>query len=71
MENTITVSNPLTSIDQLEPFDVVGFDADHTIVRYKVDKVIKLIIQCFVKTLKAHCTGYEEIDSIPDNPDFR
>ena len=62
------LKNELTSLDQLGEFDVVGFDADHTLVRYKVQELTKMIDAAYMKTLLEHCEGYpEDIETLFDD----
>ena len=46
MENYPLLENELTSLDQLGEFDTVGFDADHTLVKYNVREMSIMIDKC-------------------------
>ena len=35
----VTLANELTSFDQLGHFDVIGFDADFTLVKYNTNEM--------------------------------
>ena len=60
-KSLIHLKNELKSLDQLGEFDVIGFDIDHTIVRYNVSSTIRLAEKWFMTTLMDEWEGY------PDN----
>mmetsp|Transcript_34513 Transcript_34513/g.39937 ORF Transcript_34513/g.39937 Transcript_34513/m.39937 type:complete len:186 (+) Transcript_34513:33-590(+) len=67
-KESIHLKNELKSLSQLGDFDVIGFDADHTLIRYNVKDLAVMIDKCFVSTLCEECKGYpEEIENFPED----
>ena len=60
-KNLIHLKNELKSLEELGEFDVIGFDIDHTLVRYNVANLARIIEKWCMKTLMKDCEGY------PDN----
>ena len=55
MENYSLLENELTSLDQLGEFDTVGFDADHTLVKYNVREMSIMIDKCNISNWFLAC----------------
>ena len=57
-KSLIHLKNELKSLDQLGEFDVIGFDLDHTLVRYNVSNLLRMTEKWFMKTLMEDWKGY-------------
>ena len=51
-------------------FDVIGFDADHCLVKYNVSELQKLLIPVFLRDLHEYCGFPEEIMDFDPESDF-
>ena len=60
-KSLIHLKNELKNLDQLGDFDVIGFDLDHTLVRYNVSTLVRMVEKIFMQTLIEDWKGY------PDN----
>ncbi len=47
--------------DLLDDYDVVGFDADHSLLNFKEEEVIKLLVKCYLDDLFKEFGYPEEI----------
>ena len=52
--------------DLCKEYDVLGFDADHCIVKYKIPALTRLLCQITANDLVSLCGYPEEIREVPD-----
>ena len=72
MKDTIPAPlKPFIFSDKVAPnlaadYDVIGFDADHCLVKYNIPRLSSMINRCFAKDLTANFGYPPEISQIPD-----